>query len=75
MMRYFDTPVRALLVALAVAFAAQLADARSDPTASRSTARSAGDAVPTPPGGVPLDGVLIIVGIVAVLVTPLVWKF
>jgi hypothetical protein len=67
-------PVRALLLAAALAFAAQTADARStfadqpQTTTARTTARSKGDAVPANRDGISVDGILIIVGIVGVVI-------
>ena len=65
--------VRALLLAAALAFAAQAADARSasDPpqaTAARSTARTRSEAAPANRDEISIDGVLIIVGIVGAVI-------
>jgi hypothetical protein len=68
------TPVRSLLLAVVLAFAAQAVDARAaageqpQTTTVRSTARSKGEAAPANPEGVSVDGVLIIVGIVGVVI-------
>jgi hypothetical protein len=74
MLTYISAPVRTLLLAAALAFAAQAADARAtaaDPpqtTTARTTARSKGEAAPTSADGVAVDGVIIIVGIVGVVI-------
>jgi hypothetical protein len=69
---YFNAPIRTLLLAAALAFAAQAADARSTapgPAATvRGTARSETDAAPANADGVPIDGVVIVVGIVGVVI-------
>ena len=74
MTMYFTAPVRALLLAAALAFAVQTAEARStsaDPvptTTARTTARTKGDATRANSNGVSVDGILIIVGIVGVVI-------
>lgn len=60
-MTHFIT-ARGLLLALALALAAGTASARSEPTAARETA------APSAPDGVPIDGLIIIAGIVAVVI-------
>jgi beta-lactamase regulating signal transducer with metallopeptidase domain len=67
------TPLRSLLLAVVLAFAAHAVDARAagqeqPQTTARSTARSKGEAAPTAPEGVPVDGVLIIIGIVGAVI-------
>jgi hypothetical protein len=73
MLMYFATPVRTLLLAAALAFAAQMADARGPgadqpQTTGRTTARTKADAEPTDRDGIPVGGILIIVGIVGVVI-------
>ena len=74
MTTYFRTSVRALLLAAALAFAAQAADARpssADPVQTatvRSTARTRDANAPADRDGISVDGVLIIVGIVGVVI-------
>lgn len=67
MTTYFRSPVRALLVAAILMFAAQVADARSTATtpAQTTTAPTKGDA---PPQGTSIDGILLIVGLVGVVI-------
>ena len=73
MLTYFTTPVRSLLLAAALAFAAQAADVRADDrpqttTAARTSARTRGDADTPDRDGVPVGGVLIIAGVVGVVI-------
>ena len=74
MLTYFRAPVRTLLLAAVLAFAAQAADARSpapdqpQTTVTRSTARTKGDAAPANADGASVDGVLIILGVVGAVV-------
>jgi hypothetical protein len=77
MLTSFATPVRTLVLAAALVFAAQMAEARADSidqpqTTARSTARtktdSKADTDPADRDGVPVGGILIIVGIVGVVI-------
>ncbi len=73
MTAYFTTPIRALLLAAALAFAGQTVGAAgSTPeqtaTARTTTARTKTDAAVAEPDDSSLGGVLIIVGIVGVVV-------
>ena len=71
MVAYITTPVRALLLAAALLFAAQTADAgrsTNEPTATaRTTARTKTEAAAEPDDN-PLGGVLIIAGVVGALI-------
>ena len=71
MLTSFRVPVRTLFLAAVLAFAAQAADARSttaepQTTTARATARTKGEAAPA--DGFPVDGALIVVGIVGVVI-------
>jgi hypothetical protein len=66
MVAYLMTPVRALLLALALTFTAQAAVADSPATAARTTARSKANANTEKDDTA--DGLLIIAGIVGVLI-------
>jgi hypothetical protein len=71
MTAYLVAPVRALLLTAALVFATQTVEAH--PTApnhpqTTSTARTKGDADATDRDGVPLGGVLIVIGIVGVVI-------
>ena len=70
MVAYFTTPVRALLLAAALAFAGQTADAARHTTeqtaTARTTARTRTDAAAD--DEFPLDGVLMIVGLVGAVI-------
>jgi hypothetical protein len=77
MTTYFATPVRTLLLAMALTFATQAADARgnaADPPqmTARASARTKTDTDTTASvaerDGIPLGGILIIVGIVGVVI-------
>jgi hypothetical protein len=71
MMTYFTTPVRTLLLAAVLAFAVQVAEARGDQpqtTTVRATHRTKAEADVTERDGVPVGGILIIVGIVGVVI-------
>jgi hypothetical protein len=69
MLTYLTTPIRAVLLAAALAFAAQTADARSTSTDQQTTtARTKGEAPPTERAGVSVDGLLLIAGIVGAVI-------
>ena len=74
MLTYLVTPVRAALLALALVCSTQMADARATATdqpqtaTARTTARTRGDADAADRDGVPVGGVLIIVGIVGAVI-------
>ncbi len=71
MVAYFTTPVRVLLLAAALAFAAQTADAArhtTEPvTTARTTARTKTDTT-AQQEELPIDGLLIIVGVVGLVI-------
>ncbi len=76
MLTYLATPVRTVLLAAILAFAAQTADARGtgadqpQTTTVRTTARTKADTdtVATDRDGIPLGGILIIAGIIGVVI-------
>jgi hypothetical protein len=72
MVTHLRTPVRALLLAALLAFAAQTSDVRAaneqPPTAARTTARTKTDAPSANRDDFPLEGALIVVGIVGVVI-------
>ncbi len=74
MLTYLVTPVRAALLALALVCSTQVAEALSTATdqpqtaTARTTARTRGDADAADRDGVPVGGVLIIIGIVGAVI-------
>ncbi len=66
MVAYLTTPVRALLLAAALAFTGQAFAANEPSAAARPTARTQTDA--PQPDETPLGGVLLIVGLVGVVI-------
>lgn len=73
MLKHLTTPVRILLLATVLAFAAQAAEVRAanepTPTATlRATARTKGEAQANNRDEFPLEGVLVVVGVVAFVI-------
>jgi hypothetical protein len=71
MMAQLTAPVRTLLLTAALVFATQTVEAQpstSNHPQTTATARTKGDAAATDRDGVPLGGVLIVIGIVGVVI-------
>ncbi len=66
MLTYLTTPVRTMLLAAALACPVQMSEARDAPAQAQTTARTQTDvdATATDRDGVPVGGILIIIGIV-----------